>query len=234
MGEVEVESLRAEDPPVAFRFRMNRRARRYILRVGKDGLVSLTIPRFGSKRAGLAFAEQHKQWIRLQLEKARSQQVSQAWKPGTTVFVDGEPAVIRVIESAEGPTVGLGDDVLCAFPGEGCNLRPLIEGHLWGRARKVLTERVVELAAKEDLQVRRVSVRNQRSRWGSCSRRGTISLNWRLIQTPDFVRDYIILHELAHLQHMNHSDAFWAEVLRMCPDYMRAEAWLKANHRLLR
>ena len=79
------------------------------------------------------------------------------------------------------------------------------------------------------ISVRRVSVRNQRSRWGSCSRRGTISLNWRLIQTPVFVRDYVILHELAHLRQMNHSARFWREVARLCPDFQIAEAWLKRH-----
>jgi predicted metal-dependent hydrolase len=75
--------------------------------------------------------------------------------------------------------------------------------------------------------VKRVTVRAQRTRWGSCSRRGTVSLNWRLVQTPDFVRDYIILHELAHLRHMNHSARFWREVERLCPEYRTAEHWLK-------
>jgi predicted metal-dependent hydrolase len=67
----------------------------------------------------------------------------------------------------------------------------------------------------------------------SCSRRGLISLNWRLIQTPDFVRDYVILHELAHLKHMNHSPRFWAEVARICPAYETAEEWLKRSGKLV-
>jgi predicted metal-dependent hydrolase len=69
-------------------------------------------------------------------------------------------------------------------------------------ATRELPLRVMELAVKHDINVSRVTVRNQKSRWGSCSRRGTVSLNWRLIQTPSFVRDYIILHELAHRRHM--------------------------------
>jgi hypothetical protein len=77
-------------------------------------------------------------------------------------------------------------------------------------------------------------VRNQRSRWGSCSRRRTISLNWRLIQTPAFVRDYIILHELMHLREMNHSARFWRQVEIVCPDYRNAEHWLKQHSRMLR
>jgi len=77
-------------------------------------------------------------------------------------------------------------------------------------------------------------VRNQRSRWGSCSHRGSISLNWRLIQAPPFVRDYILLHELMHLREMNHSPRFWSEVESVCPYYQVAERWLKAHSRLLR
>jgi predicted metal-dependent hydrolase len=78
-----------------------------------------------------------------------------------------------------------------------------------------------------------VSVRNQRSRWGSCSARGTVSLNWRLVRTPDNVRDYIILHELAHLREMNHSDRFWARVAETCPGWREAERWLKRHGSLV-
>jgi predicted metal-dependent hydrolase len=100
-------------------------------------------------------------------------------------------------------------------------------------AARELPARVLELAAPHHLPVQRVTVRNQRSRWGSCSRRGTISLNWRLVQTPLFVRDYLVLHELAHLREMNHSSRFWSEVERICPDFPEAERWLKQHSGLL-
>jgi hypothetical protein len=93
---------------------------------------------------------------------------------------------------------------------------------------------VLELAARHGLTVRRITVRNQKSRWGSCSRCGTISLNWRLIQTPAFVSDYICLHELVHLRQMNHSPGFWREMERVCPDYRTARHWLKEHSGLLR
>jgi predicted metal-dependent hydrolase len=114
------------------------------------------------------------------------------------------------------------------------DLRPEVERHLWRCAKMELPRRVQELSAQHGISVSRVSVRNQRSRWGSCSRRGTISLNWRLIQTPDRVRDYIILHELAHRRHMNHSARFWQEVDLLCPNYLEAERWLKEHGKLMR
>jgi predicted metal-dependent hydrolase len=109
-----------------------------------------------------------------------------------------------------------------------------VERQLRGLAAEELPPRLFELARRHGLCVQRVTVRNQRSRWGSCSRRGTISLNWRLIQTPPFVRDYILLHELAHFIEMNHSRRFWAEVARLCPEFAQAERWLKNNGDLLK
>jgi hypothetical protein len=109
----------------------------------------------------------------------------------------------------------------------------MLERRLWKLAAQELPVHVRALAAAHQSPVFRVCVRNQKSRWGSCSRKGTVSLNWRLIQTPDFVRDYIILHELMHLRQMNHSPRFWAEVERVCPDYESAERWLKQNANLL-
>jgi hypothetical protein len=105
-----------------------------------------------------------------------------------------------------------------------------------GRARRVaereLPARLRELAAEHGYTVTAVSVRAQRSRWGSCSPTGRISLNWRLIQLPRQVADYILLHELAHLRHLNHSARFWREVERLCPWHREARAWLRGNARL--
>jgi predicted metal-dependent hydrolase len=101
-------------------------------------------------------------------------------------------------------------------------------------ARRVLPPRVFELAAHHALTVTRVTVRNQRSRWGSCGGDGHISLNWRLVQMPDWVRDYVLIHELMHLRQMDHSSAYWKHVAAACPDYKAARAWLRANGRNLR
>jgi predicted metal-dependent hydrolase len=98
-------------------------------------------------------------------------------------------------------------------------------------AKVELIPRVRELAAVTASAISRVSVRNQRTRWGSCSTRRAINLNWRLIQTPAFVVDYIILHELMHLREMNHSARFWREVEAVCPGWREAEAWLKRHGR---
>lgn len=101
------------------------------------------------------------------------------------------------------------------------------------RARRELVPRTAELAHQHGLVIQRVSIRKQRSRWGSCSRRGVISLNWRLAHAPEFVRDYVIIHELMHLREMNHSSRFWDHVDAACPQRREAEGWLKKHATLL-
>ena len=89
-------------------------------------------------------------------------------------------------------------------------------------AKRELPVRLLELAAQHGLTVTRISIRNQRWRWGSCSRSGHICLNWRLVQMPDAVRDYVLIHELMHLKRMDHSPAFWKLVAAACPDVQRS------------
>ena len=106
-----------------------------------------------------------------------------------------------------------------------------LERALRARAKRELPPRLMELAAQHGLTVTRVSVRNQRWRWGSCSRSGHICLNWRLVQMPDAVRDYVMLHELMHLKRMDHSPRFWKLVEKVCPDYQAARVYLRAQAR---
>jgi predicted metal-dependent hydrolase len=102
------------------------------------------------------------------------------------------------------------------------------------RARRELPARLVELAAEQGLTVARVSIRNQRTRWGSCGRDGHISLNWRLILMPPEVRDYVLVHELMHLRRLDHSRAYWRLVAAACPGYRAARQWLRTHGASLR
>jgi predicted metal-dependent hydrolase len=101
-------------------------------------------------------------------------------------------------------------------------------GALRKRAWLELPPRLMELAALHGLTVSRVSIRNQRSRWGSCGRDGLICLNWRLVLMPSWVSDYILVHELMHLRRMDHSPAYWRLVAGACPEYRVARQWLRA------
>jgi predicted metal-dependent hydrolase len=100
---------------------------------------------------------------------------------------------------------------------------------LHARAKAELPRRVTELAEKHGLTVARVSVRDQRSRWGSCGRDGLICLNWRLVLMPEWIRDYVIVHELMHLRRMDHSPKYWRLVAAAYPAYEAARQWLREN-----
>lgn len=97
------------------------------------------------------------------------------------------------------------------------------------QAARDLPARLRELADSLGLHVARISVRNQRRRWGSCSPGGHICLNWRLVRMPPWVRDYVLYHELMHLKRMDHSPTFWRLVADVCPSYREARAWLRAH-----
>ena len=101
------------------------------------------------------------------------------------------------------------------------------------KAMEYLPAKVEYYAKKLDVTFEKISVRCQTTRWGSCSNKGKLSFNCLLMLTPEYVRDYIIVHELCHRKHMNHSPAFWAEVEKAMPDYPAAKNWLKTNERAL-
>lgn len=173
-----------DDPPIVF-VRV-RRARRYVIRVRRDGSVRVTIPRGGSERAAREFAQEQRNWVDVQRAKLEEERASRPEPPA---------AVLRALRA---------------------------------RAACELPVRLHELAARHGLTVARVSVRNQRWRWGSCSPGGHICLNWRLVAMPAVVRDYVILHELMHLRRMDHSPKFWKLVASACPGHREARAWLRA------
>jgi predicted metal-dependent hydrolase len=113
---------------------------------------------------------------------------------------------------------------------------PAVEEHraLRERAARELPPRLIELARQHGVTVSRVSVRNQRSRWGSCGRDGHICLNWRLVLMPCWVSDYVLIHELMHLKRMDHSPAYWRLVADAYVEYRAARQWLRMHGPLLR
>ncbi|HOY56615.1 MAG TPA: SprT family zinc-dependent metalloprotease [Verrucomicrobiota bacterium] len=222
-------SLTVGTARVPLQFVRHRRARRYILRLTAEGVARVTIPRGGSAAEGHRFAERQIDWIERQMRRRQEG----ALRPrglfiGSRVLFRGEPILLSA-GAAEGAMVVRFADQAVRIGNLFDDVRPPLEQHLWSMAKAELPARVQALAAHHGFTVRGVRVRNQRTRWGSCSRHGTISLNWRLIQVPEHVRDYIIFHELAHLREMNHSARFWSEVVKLCPRYREAEQWLRTQ-----
>jgi len=171
-----------------------------VIRITDEGAVRVTVPRRGSKREAAAFAAREHAWIEKQLRE-RAERERREREPRTANHSSGTNGESR-------PSVG--------------EQRELI-----ARAKKELPPRLLALAAQHGLRVARVSIRNQRWRWGSCSRKGHICLNWRLVTMPENVLDYVLIHELMHLKRMDHSPRFWKLVAEACPGYQEARRWLR-------
>ena len=226
-SEPDVIEIHSHRMPILYR--RHARARNYVLRLHFNKTVIVTIPRQGTRKFAREFVASRKSWLEKQwriLEARRAPPL--VLRPGMEILLRGRPVVLELRRDGENWELQFGAERSpLAYPAG--NLRPALENHLRNAARIELARRVRELARQHASIVKHIVIRNQKSRWGSCSCNGTISLNWRLIQLPDQVRDYIIVHELMHLRELNHSPRFWREVEKACPDYRQAEEWLKRN-----
>ncbi len=215
-------------------------ARRFTLRVRAATLDAvLTMPSRASVKTARAFAERHAQWVGQRLSSL----------PGPIRIVPGATLPLRGIEHrverrdslrsaawvepapAPGPGATGGRTELPALciAGRDEALGRILVGFLRREAERDFKARVAAHAASLGLRVGRISLRDTRSRWGSCSSRATLSFSWRLILAPTFVLDYLVAHEVAHLVHMNHSADFWHLTRRLAPQTDAAEHWLKAH-----
>jgi hypothetical protein len=212
-------------------FVRQRRARHYILRLRDDGVVRVTVPWHGSRAEAEKFLIARREWIAREWHRrelaARSRRGP--WRAGTLVPLGGAEVPLAVTPAGGRFRVSFAGESLTVTALEAGNLRGRVEAHLRRLAARELPSRLSDLARLHGFAVSAVSVRNQRTRWGSCSPSGRISLNWRLIQAPPAVCDYVLLHELTHLRHPNHSARFWRELARVCPHHAEARRWLRCS-----
>jgi predicted metal-dependent hydrolase len=236
-----IDGIRADRPSIDREpvFVRHPRARRYVLRLLADGTPRVTIPRRGSRREAERFLEAQRDWVarqRASLVARLAGGPPRTWRDGHTLLLRGVSHALRRADDGSRGTVRLDDRAIVVSPRaepETEDLRPAVTAWLWQLAKLELPQRLLALARLHGLDVRSVSVRNQRTRWGSCAPNGRISLNWRLVQTPPAVRDYVLLHELMHLRQANHSARFWRLVADACPDYQAARHWLRTHERQL-
>ena len=201
------------------------RARRYLLRLQPDGAARLVIPRRGTRAEALRFLERSEAWLLKQATLWRSR-ARLPWTDGARFPFRGEEIVLRVAHANGRVELAFAGERL-SLPSELPDYRDVVQRRLRRIAERELPPRTLALADRHGIKVNRVTVRAQKTRWGSCSARGAISLNWRLIQTPPHIVDYLIIHELMHRREMNHSKRYWAHVAAAFPAWREAEQWLK-------
>lgn len=185
--------------------RMPRARRITLTSQPSKGIFRLSLPRRMSLASGLAFVNERHDWM---AEVLKRWPTLEAVGHGSRIPFNGEDLLIEWEPKAGRRTVRVGDTLIVGGPEEHIAARVL--RFLREEALKDLTERTLQLAMKHQLKVTAVSIGDPSARWGSCSYQGRIRFSWRLICAPEFVRQYVVAHEVAHLRHMNHSADFWA------------------------
>lgn len=215
----EILPIRGVPTPVLFK--RSSRARRISLRVDPARGVVLTLPLRASRRAGLTLLKTHEDWVQ---EKLAALPQALALKPGACVPVSGVPhQIIHLPEGRGGAWIE--NDTICVA-GEALFLPRRVVECLKRVARQRLNAKALDTAQCAGLRPKRIRIKDTRSRWGSCAPDGTLAFCWRLICAPEFVQDYVVAHEVAHLQHMNHSAQFWTLTEQLTPHRRAATAWL--------
>ena len=209
------------------RLRRHRQARRYTLRVvAVTREAVLTMPPRGSFREAREFAERHGAWIAARLDRLPR---PAPFEHGIEIPLRGIVHAIahrRSVRGAVWTEIDRDGRRLLCVAGDVAHVARRITDYLKREAKRDLEAAVARYADRLGVKVRRISIRDQVSRWGSCSTSGALSFSWRLVLAPRFVLDYLAAHEVAHLLEMNHSPRFWRLLSRICPDMERAKAWL--------
>jgi predicted metal-dependent hydrolase len=222
-------TVKVGDASYAVRVSRNRRARRYTLRIHTALREAvLTMPLRGNLADATRFAQAHGGWLAQRL----------AQLPEVAPFADGETVPLRGVEHriAHRPrargTVWIeqaGDERLLCVAGAAEHAARRVRDFLKREARRDLEAAVATYARALGVRVRRMSIRDQSSRWGSCNSAGVLSFSWRLILCPPVVLDYLAAHEVAHLVEMNHSARFWKVLRQICPATDEATQWLDSH-----
>jgi predicted metal-dependent hydrolase len=212
------------------RLRRHRQAGRYTLRIAAASReVVLTMPPRGTLKEARKFAQTHGGWVAARLRRLPQ---PLRFADGTVFPLRGEPHRIAHRRGARGTvwieTGGDGERLVCVA-GDAPHIDRRVGDFLRHEARRDLAAASRRFAAALGVGIRRVAVRDQSSRWGSCSADGALSYSWRLVLAPAFVLDYLAAHEVAHMVEMNHSARFWRVVGRLCPEHKRAKAWLDVH-----
>lgn len=208
-------------------FRRHAQARRLVLRLNSEGNAAVvTVPKGVSRAQALDFVTRSTGWLAARIAKHQDRIVLAA---GSSVPLRGELYEIRHVQMRRGTVTVDHRDKFVQVAGDLPHVSRRLGDWLKALAKDDLTLASRRYAEAMGVTFRRVSVRDQRSRWGSCSAAGGLSYSWRLILSPPEVLDYVAAHEVAHLRHMNHGPQYWRLVLRHCPHAATARKWLKAH-----
>jgi predicted metal-dependent hydrolase len=215
---------------------VRRRGRRGVgLKVDETGLT-VSAPATMAVSRIEALVRESERWILRKIAEWSTRQVPPAeWRDGAPLYFLGEVLTLRLTQGTRsGAQLVAGELRVASRDASAEEIRRVVVRWYKRAAREWLAERTRHLALRANIEPPGFMVSSAMARWGSCNSRREVRLAWRLVKAPLNLIDYVICHELAHLRHMNHSNAFWAEVARQCPDYARLRAELFATDHLYR
>ncbi|MCF6273136.1 MAG: M48 family metallopeptidase [Rhodobacteraceae bacterium] len=216
------ETVDIGSPPIVVELRRNASAKRMTLRVSAvDGAARLTLPKRASLRTAKRFLLDQEEWLRGNIDKTPARV---ALAPDMKISLGGESFLLA---THSGARVVLAPGKI--FLPQSRPFGKALEGFIKMRARHVITNLVEADCRALGRPFAKLSLRDPRSRWGSCNSDGNLMFSWRLFLAPCEVLRYVVAHEVAHLAEMNHSKDFWAEVAGLMPDYAAPRRWLKQN-----
>jgi predicted metal-dependent hydrolase len=214
-------------PPVEVTLRRTARARRMSLRVSRlDGTVTLSLPTRAREDEALAFLRAQEGWIRKALDN-----VVPSGTVGFGAELPVEGRLLRVVAGKGRSPVVAGCEL--QVPGDAARVGVRVAAFLKHLARDRLALASDAYAQRIGRRYRTLTLRDTRSRWGSCTAEAGLMYSWRLIMAPPVVLDYVAAHEVAHLAEMNHSSRFWAIVAELMPEYEQHRRWLKTEGHVL-
>ncbi|WOI53594.1 SprT family zinc-dependent metalloprotease [Parvularcula sp. LCG005] len=219
-GTIDIEG---EALPV--RVMVNPRARRLILRIGRERMIRVTCPSHRHVKAALAMVNERRQWISDRLDETPPP-VPLAL--GVTLPVRGRDRLVVAHQNASRAATLL-DDIILVGGHDEASVHRRIETLLRRTALEACSAYATDDAAQLGVTITGIGVRQMTSRWGSCASDGRLSFNWRLAFAPDHVLRYVVAHEVAHRRHMDHSPKFWRVVAELDPNYERAGQWLRRH-----
>jgi predicted metal-dependent hydrolase len=219
----------------SYTLKTSRRARRLRLSIRPDTGLEVTTPLGVSIARIEAVLREKEDWIESTLRRfaAQAPTTSVALQDGATIPYAGNTLRLRICRTPVAPRTRIalaGATLTITTPNtDPATLRDALEAWYRRQARTIFAARVAHWNARFGFTYGRISIKDQKSRWGSCSHSGNLNFNWRLLLAPADVLDYIVIHELAHLKEANHSPRFWAIVATLCPDYKQQRHWLRLH-----
>ncbi len=211
------------DYPISIK--KNARSKRLTMRVDPyKGIINVTTPKRVSKRKVISFILEHQEWLAKQHQSLKG---PISFDEGAIIPIKGKAFTIQHIEKR-----GIYIEKQRTYLIVSCpklRLKSAIKRYLKEQARKTLTKLAQEKATQIDKSIANISIKDTKTRWGSCSSKNNLNFSWRIIMAPDYVIDYLVAHEVAHLQHMNHSKAFWDLCFTLSKDGSQGKKWLRTH-----